>query len=90
MAIIQERYRGLLLLLVLQTVIMFVFCSFSTPKDEPKKKVKVIVIDPGHGGKDPGCSGVSCKEKEVALAVALRFGKLIEENMKDVKVIFTR
>ncbi len=90
MVIIQERYRGLLLLLVLQTVIMFVFCSFSTPKDEPKKKVKVIVIDPGHGGKDPGCSGVSCKEKEVALAVALRFGKLIEENMKDVKVIFTR
>lgn len=90
MATIKERYRILLLLLGLQVAIVFVFCSFKTVKDEPKRKVKVIVIDPGHGGKDPGCSGVSCKEKDVALAVALRLGKLIEENMKDVKVIFTR
>ncbi|MCW3078029.1 MAG: hypothetical protein JWO32_2638 [Bacteroidetes bacterium] len=52
--------------------------------------LKIIVIDPGHGGKDPGCNGVSCKEKDVSLAVALKLGKLIEENMKDVKVIYTR
>jgi N-acetylmuramoyl-L-alanine amidase len=57
------------------------------PKD---RKVKVIVIDAGHGGKDPGCNGVNHKEKEVALAVALRLGKLIEEYVKDVKVIYTR
>jgi N-acetylmuramoyl-L-alanine amidase len=73
-----------------QRLLLFVFCSFYTPKDEPKRKVKIIVIDPGHGGKDPGCNGVTCKEKEVSLAVALKFGKLIEENIKDVKVIFTR
>ncbi len=52
--------------------------------------VKIIVIDPGHGGKDPGCNGQSSKEKDVSLAVALRLGKLIEENLKDVKVIYTR
>src|SRR5688500_4343405 len=52
--------------------------------------VRIIVIDPGHGGKDPGCQGSTHKEKDVALAVALRLGKFIEENMKDVKVIFTR
>lgn len=52
--------------------------------------IKVIVIDPGHGGKDPGCNGVTHKEKDVSLAVALRLGKLIEENLKDVKVIYTR
>lgn len=57
------------------------------PKD---RKVKVIVIDAGHGGKDPGCNGVTHKEKDVALAVALRLGKLIEEYVKDVKVIYTR
>lgn len=57
------------------------------PKD---RKVKVIVIDAGHGGKDPGCNGVTHKEKEVALAVALKLGKLIEEYVKDVKVIYTR
>ncbi|MFN8114846.1 MAG: N-acetylmuramoyl-L-alanine amidase [Bacteroidia bacterium] len=77
-------------LVLLQALVVSVFCSFYTPKDDPKRKVKVIVIDPGHGGKDPGCNGVSCKEKEVALAVALKFGKLIEDHMKDVKVIFTR
>lgn len=77
-------------LVLLQTLIVFVFCSFYVPKDEPKRKVKIIVIDPGHGGKDPGCNGVTCKEKDVALSVALKFGKLIEENIKDVKVIFTR
>jgi N-acetylmuramoyl-L-alanine amidase len=52
--------------------------------------IKIIVIDPGHGGKDPGCSGASHNEKEVALAVALKLGKLLEENLKDVKVIYTR
>ena len=52
--------------------------------------IKVIVIDPGHGGKDPGCQGAIHKEKEVALAVALKLGKYIEENFKDVKVIYTR
>jgi len=54
------------------------------------RKVKVIVIDAGHGGKDPGCNGVTHKEKDVALAVALKLGKLIEEYVKDVKVIYTR
>lgn len=52
--------------------------------------IKIIVIDPGHGGKDPGCQGIIHKEKEVSLAVALKLGKYIEENFKDVKVIYTR
>lgn len=49
-----------------------------------------MVIDPGHGGKDPGCHGDKYKEKDVALAVALKLGNYIEENMKDVKVVYTR
>jgi N-acetylmuramoyl-L-alanine amidase len=52
--------------------------------------IKTIVIDAGHGGKDPGCQGTLHKEKDVSLAVALRLGKYIEENIKDVKVIYTR
>ena len=48
------------------------------------------MIDAGHGGKDPGCHGDLYKEKDVALAVALKLGKFIEDNFKDVKVIFTR
>ena len=40
--------------------------------------LKTVVIDAGHGGKDPGCLGSSSYEKDVALAVALQLGKLIE------------
>jgi N-acetylmuramoyl-L-alanine amidase len=51
----------------------------------------VIVIDAGHGGKDAGAIGVNgIKEKDVNLAIALKLGKLIEKNMKDVKVVYTR
>ena len=53
-------------------------------------KVKTVVIDAGHGGKDPGCHGDLYKEKDIALSVALKLGKFIEDNFKDVKVIFTR
>lgn len=52
--------------------------------------VKTIVLDPGHGGKDPGCQGAIHKEKDISLAVALKLGKYLEENFKGVKVIFTR
>jgi N-acetylmuramoyl-L-alanine amidase len=53
-------------------------------------KITTIVIDPGHGGKDPGASGKHSKEKNITLAVALKFGQDIREHMKDVKVVFTR
>lgn len=52
--------------------------------------IKTIVIDAGHGGKDPGAIGKISKEKDVALKVALLTGKYIEEYLNDVKVVFTR
>lgn len=85
-----KKYNIFFKLLLAQVLVVLCFSSFNTHKDDPKRKVRTIVIDPGHGGKDPGCNGVSCKEKEVSLAVALKLGKLIEEHIKDVKVIFTR
>lgn len=53
-------------------------------------KVKLIIIDAGHGGKDPGASGVKSKEKNITLAIALKLGKYIEDNLPGVKVIYTR
>jgi len=50
----------------------------------------VVVIDPGHGGHDPGAVGKISKEKTINLNVALQLGNLIEKNCKDVKVIYTR
>ncbi len=85
-----KKYNIFFNLLLAHVLVVLCFSSFNTHKDDPKRKVRTIVIDPGHGGKDPGCNGVSCKEKEVSLAVALKLGKLIEEHIKDVKVIFTR
>lgn len=64
--------------------------AFTTVAFPPAKLVKTIVIDAGHGGKDPGCLGSKSKEKDVALAVALKLGKYLEDNFKDVKVIYTR
>lgn len=50
----------------------------------------IVVIDPGHGGNDPGAIGRRGKEKNINLNVALKLGKLIEENCKDTKVVYTR
>lgn len=51
----------------------------------------VVVIDPGHGGKDYGAIGVNgAKEKDVNLGIALKLGKMIEKNIKDLKVVYTR
>lgn len=67
-----------------------IFWTSFVPKFKPVFGVKTVVIDAGHGGKDPGCHGLKYKEKDIALAVALKLGKYIEENMKDVKVVYTR
>lgn len=53
--------------------------------------IKTIVIDAGHGGHDPGAVGATGKhEKDVVLDVALRLGKMIQQNCPDVKVVYTR
>ena len=57
---------------------------------KPNYKLDVVIIDAGHGGKDPGTQGKNSKEKDIALKISLKLGKLIEENLKDVKVIYTR
>jgi N-acetylmuramoyl-L-alanine amidase len=71
--------------------ILLVAGSFTTV-NKKKYKVKTVVIDAGHGGKDPGCHGKARKkvEKEVTLAIALEVGKLIKTYLPDVKVIYTR
>ena len=53
-------------------------------------KIKTIVIDAGHGGKDGSTRGLYSTEKDVALKTALHLGAAIEASMKDVKVIYNR
>ncbi len=53
-------------------------------------RIQKIVIDPGHGGRDGGCSGHLSREKHVSLNIALMVGKTIQAYYPDIEVIFTR
>ncbi|HNP48614.1 MAG TPA: N-acetylmuramoyl-L-alanine amidase [Bacteroidia bacterium] len=68
---------------------LFISTSFTPFKSHPYGVTKVV-IDAGHGGHDSGCLGKNVKEKDVALGVALKLGKYIEEHFPNVKVIYTR
>lgn len=67
-----------------------------TKSDQVKKNMDkwnfdIVVIDAGHGGKDPGAIGIdNLKEKDVTLAIALKLGELMQKEMPDVKVVYTR
>ncbi|SKB27243.1 N-acetylmuramoyl-L-alanine amidase family protein [Daejeonella lutea] len=69
---------------------LLVFTSFKASADDKPYRIKTIVIDAGHGGKYTGATGRYSKEKDVTLQVAMKLGKAIEENMKDVTVMYTR
>ena len=72
-------------------LIMFYSClSFSQSTEDTRASIKTIVIDAGHGGKDPGCHGHSAHEKNVCLSMALKLGSLINKKYPQIKVIFTR
>ena len=64
--------------------------SFAIVSPTPAYRIKTIVIDAGHGGRDGATKGIYSREKDVALDMALRLGKSIEENLKDVRVVYTR
>ncbi len=60
-------------------------------KQRNKWKMDVVVIDAGHGGRDPGAIGTrKTKEKDLTLGIALKLGRLIAQKLKDVKVVYTR
>ncbi len=69
---------------------MFTLCVFSQSGKAEKQLIKTVVIDAGHGGKDPGCHGNFAHEKTVCLEIALKLGAMIKEKHPDVKVIYTR
>lgn len=78
-------------MLMVKVLLVLVTChlSLATTLAAEKKKF-VLVIDAGHGGKDGGACANRAKEKSINLNVALAFGKLVEQNCPDVKVIYTR
>lgn len=76
--------KALQKILIILGFLVFITNSYS-------QVVKTIVIDAGHGGKDSGAVGKSgYYEKKIVLAVSLKLGEYIKENLPKVKVIFTR
>ncbi len=71
-------------------LLIVIYFSVNPVYGQDFTKIDKVVIDAGHGGKDPGTMGKHVDEKDVALAIALKVGKLISDNLKDVKVIYTR
>lgn len=74
---------------IIYVCILFSFPAY-TQETGSDYKIRTVIIDAGHGGKDPGSLGKRTSEKEVVLAIALKAGKYIEENIPGVKVIYTR
>lgn len=84
----KAKYLGSILLL---GVFLFSFINAEHPPVQQKDgQISVVVIDPGHGGKDPGTIGGTIEEKTVVLDIAMRLGDYIQANYPDIKVVFTR
>lgn len=77
--------KSLILLFISLFILGFIDISYAQ-----RKQTFTVVIDPGHGGKDPGALGSISKEKDIVLSVAKKLGDKINSNHSDVKVVYTR
>ena len=72
------------------TVIILILFFQNQLFAQHKNQIRKVVIDAGHGGHDSGAKGKNSLEKEIALSIALKTGRLIQKNCPGVEVIFTR
>lgn len=78
------------ILLLASILLIIIIVSPHINATNTEKQQFVVVLDAGHGGHDAGAIGIKGKEKNINLNVVLKLGKLIEDNMPDVKVVYTR
>lgn len=79
-----------LFVLILVTTGILTTRSYAQKDELFNSAIKTVVIDAGHGGKDPGCNGAHSNEKTVCLNMALALGDMIKKNYPEIKVIYTR
>ena len=82
--------KRVILLLFPICISIFLFSFIGKNEKPPKVQIKTLIIDPGHGGIDPGARGNFSNEADVSLAVSLKFGKALQEQFPDLKIIYTR
>lgn len=68
----------------------FIFTSYTSTSQNNHYNINTVVIDAGHGGRDPGALGRVVKEKDIVLNISLKLGNYIEKYFPDVKVVYTR
>ena len=80
------------ILFVIPVFISLLLLSFSGKNQAQQKPalLRTLIIDPGHGGIDPGARGSYSTEAEVSLAVSLKFGKALQKEFPDLKIVYTR
>lgn len=77
--------------LIVLLILLFQYSYAFTQEDESLLgSIKTVVIDAGHGGKDPGCHGAAANEKTVCLSMALKLGDMIKKEYPHIKVVYTR
>ena len=86
--ILREFKKNDFLLKLLVLLVVLFTCSKLFPLYS--QQIKTVVIDAGHGGKDPGCHGNFAFEKDVCLSMALKLGSLIKAKYPEIKIIYTR
>ena len=74
----------------MKRVVYILFLAIACCLEAVADKKFTLVIDAGHGGHDAGAVGSFSKEKDINLATALSFGRYVERNCPDVKVVYTR
>ena len=75
---------------ILAILIPFLLMGFVETSIAQRNQTFTVVLDPGHGGRDPGAVGAISKEKDIVLSIAKKVGKKINANHSDVKVVYTR
>ncbi len=82
--------RNIIRAVIVLVLLCGVRTSFAQIDESAVAAIKTVVIDAGHGGKDPGCHGASAHEKHVCLSMALMLGDLIKEKYPQIDVVYTR
>lgn len=67
-----------------------IFSAIGLVATAQKQTIKTIIVDAGHGGTAVGAKGLFSNEADIALAIAMKLGKRIEEELDDIKVVYTR
>jgi N-acetylmuramoyl-L-alanine amidase len=84
------KQNRLILALTYTTIALFTLLSLSSIAQNSSKTLKRIIIDPGHGGTDPGANGKYSTEAAVSLAISLKLQEYIHDAIPDVEVVLTR